>query len=58
MTDLKQDGKIYIEDIFDENDNVEVLSYIPHLTIKENDNSKLIYLFFNYINIHHLNIFY
>jgi len=58
MTDLKQDGKIYIEDIFDENDNVEVLSYIPHLTIKENDNSKFIYLFFNYINIHHLNIFY
>ncbi|KAG4104670.1 phosphodiesterase I [Neocallimastix lanati (nom. inval.)] len=50
MTDLKQDGKIYIEDIFDENDNVEVLSYIPHLTIKENDNINIEYLYDKMLN--------
>jgi len=48
MTDIKQNGQIYIEDIFDEEDNVEILSYVPHLLIKDNDDCK--YYFHIYIN--------
>jgi len=40
MADLKQDGEIYIEDIFNEEDNVEIISYVPHLFIKDKDDCK------------------
>ena len=41
MADIKQNGKIYIDDIFDEKDNINVLSFVPHLNIKDKDNCKL-----------------
>lgn len=50
MTDIKQNGQIYIEDIFDEEDNVEILSYVPHLLIKDNDDLNIEYLYEKMLN--------
>ncbi|OUM58073.1 hypothetical protein PIROE2DRAFT_64648, partial [Piromyces sp. E2] len=50
MADVKQNGKIYIEDIFDKEDNVEVISYVPHLFIKEDDNLNIDYLYEKMVN--------
>jgi len=45
MADVKKNGEIYIEDIFDEEDNVEILSHVPHLYIKGNDKCKYNFIF-------------
>ncbi|ORX60066.1 Phosphodiest-domain-containing protein [Piromyces finnis] len=50
MADIKQNGQIYIEDIFDEEDNVEVISYIPHLYIKDDDKLNIDYIYEKMIN--------
>ncbi|KAG4095309.1 phosphodiesterase I [Neocallimastix lanati (nom. inval.)] len=50
MADIKQNGKIYIDDIFDEKDNINVLSFVPHLNIKDKDNLNIEYLYNKMLN--------
>jgi len=50
MADIKQNGLIYIEDIFDEKDKVEVVSYTPHLFIKDSENLNIDYLYEKMVN--------
>ncbi|ORX81796.1 Phosphodiest-domain-containing protein [Anaeromyces robustus] len=43
MADYVPYGRIYIDDAFDEEDGLDIISYIPHLTIKNQDNLEHLY---------------